>query len=186
VTIGVYTCLQLGVLILTTKPHIRTHISIASAVLSLLSAIALAILSHLEHVKSVKPSFLINLYLISTILFDAARVRTQWLVSIDNAFAGVLSASLAVKCAILVLEAVEKRSLLFGLDHHFSLESTSGLINRSSFWWLNSLLITGFNQVFTLNSLPAIYEKLDSAYLAVKLQSAWDKCKGSVLVYAYS
>jgi len=162
---------------LTTNPRVRTDISVASATLSLISALALAVLSHLEHVKSVKPSLLINLYLILTVLFDGARVRTHWLVSNDDAVAGALSASLAVKCIILVLEAIEKRSLLFGLDRHFSLESTSGLINRSSFWWLNSLLLLGFKKVMTLDNLPAIYEKLDSVYLATKLQSSWDTCK---------
>ena len=176
-TIGTYTGLQVALLILVTNPRSRTHISVASAALSLLSALALAILSHLEHVKSVKPSFLINLYLIATVLFDATRLRTQWLITSDDSLAGALSASWAVKCLILILEAVEKRSLLFGLDHHFSLESTSGLINRSSFWWLNSLLLVGFKKVLTLDNLPAIYEKLDSEYLANKLKSTWDNCK---------
>lgn len=128
--------------------------------------------------KSVRPSFLINLYLLVTALFDAARVRTQWLVGEDDAVAGVLTASLAVKCVVLLLEAVEKRSLLLGLNkHHFSHESTSGLLSRSSFWWLNSLLLTGFRNVLTLDQLPTIYEKLHSERLAAQLQSTWDNCK---------
>lgn len=118
-----------------------------------------------------------NLYLITTLLFDAARVRTQWLIGNHGAIAGVLTGSLAVKCLALILEAVEKRSLLLGLERHFSLECTSGLISRSSFWWLNSLLLTGFNNVLTLDELPAIYEKLDSSDVTAQLQSVWDKCK---------
>ncbi|ROW02989.1 hypothetical protein VMCG_05737 [Cytospora schulzeri] len=177
-TIIVYTALQLAILVLTTtNDDIRTNVSIASTTLSVLSALTLAVLSHFEHVKSARPSFLINLYLIATLLFDAARVRTQWLIGTNDVVAGVLTASLAVKGVVLLLEAVEKRSLLLGLDRHFSQESTSGLFNRSSFWWLNSFLLTGFKNVLTLEELPAIYEKLDSTRLAAQLQFAWDKCK---------
>jgi len=162
-----------------TNPAIRTDISVASAVLSVFSALSLAILSHFEHTKSVRPSFIINLYLLSTVLFDIARVRTQWLIGSSgrHALSGVLSASLAVKLVNLLLEALEKHSLLLGLGRKFSLESTSGLISRSSFWWLNSLLLSGYNKLLTLDDLPAIYEKLDSAQLAARLQSAWDACK---------
>lgn len=176
-TIGVYIGLQLATLVLTTNLPAQTQTSIASASLCLVSALTLGILSHFEHAKSIRPSFLINIYLIATVIFDIVRVRTQWLSGNDDAISRALTASLAVKCAILSLEAMEKRSLLLGLDRHFSLESTSGLINRSSFWWLNSLLFRGFKNLLTLDELPAIHEKLDSAYLAVKLQTIWDNRK---------
>lgn len=118
---------------ITKSPLIRTSVLVASTTLSFVSALTLAVLSHFEHVKSVRPSFLINLYLIATVLFDAARVRTRWQIGSEIAIAGALTAALAVKCAVLLFEAVEKRSLLLGLDRRFSYESTSGLFSRSSF-----------------------------------------------------
>lgn len=126
-----------------------------------------------------RPSFIINLYLIATALFDAARVRTRWLKNEGDghALAAVMTASLAVKVVILLLEAREKRSLLLGLYSRFSVESTSGLISRSSFWWLNSLLISGHRTVLSVADLPAIHEKLDSESLGEQLQSAWDRCE---------
>ncbi|ROW15668.1 hypothetical protein VPNG_02110 [Cytospora leucostoma] len=175
-SIAVYTGLQVAILVLITRnPVIRTDVSIASTTLSLVSALTLAVLSHFEHVRSVRPSFLINLYLIATVLFDVARVRTRWQIGSEDAIASALTAALAVKCAVLLLEAVEKRSLLLGLDRRFSYESTSGLFSRSSFWWLNSLLLSGFKNVLTLDTLPAIYEKLDSESLTIRLQCTWDK-----------
>lgn len=121
------------------------------------------------------------MYLIATVIFDAVRVRTQWLGletnSSHGAYAGVLTASLAVKCIIFILEAIEKRSLLLGLGRQFSKESTSGLLSRSSFWWLNTLLLSGFRNVLTVEDLPAIYEKLDSESLAARLEPVWQKCK---------
>lgn len=157
----------------------RTHVSLSSAVLSVVAAVTLAVLSHFEHARSVRPSFIINFYLVTTALFDAVRVRTHWLMKQSNneVLASIMTASLAVKLVILLLEATEKRSLLLGLYNRFSLESTSGLISRSSFWWLNSLLISGHRSLLSLNDLPAIHEKLDSASLGDHLQSIWDRCK---------
>ncbi|KAI0124180.1 P-loop containing nucleoside triphosphate hydrolase protein [Xylariales sp. AK1849] len=177
--IGAYIGLQLALLILTSNPRVRTHITIASAALSLGSGLALALLSHLEHAKTIRPSFLINTYLLTTVLFDAARARTQWLIRTDDGVAGALTGSLVIKCIMLSLEAVEKRSLFLGLDRQFSVESTSGLISRSSFWWLNSLLLSGYKNVLTMDDLPAIHEKLSSEHLGDQLQTAWDKCNQS-------
>lgn len=108
-------------------------------------------------------------------LFDVARVRTRWL-GRDDAVAGILTASVTMKCVMLSLEAIEKRSLL-GLHTHFSVESTSGFISRSLFWWLNPLLVTGFKSILSVDDLPAVHEKLDSERLGDKLQAQWDKCE---------
>jgi hypothetical protein len=118
-----------------------------------------------------------------TVLFDAARVRTQWLAKLDDGVAGALTASLFVKCIMLVLEAMEKRSLLFGLDRHFSQESTSGVISRSSFWWLNSLMLSGSKNFLTVDELPVIHEKLNSEDLARELQPIWANCKLHVAIF---
>ncbi|CAN8102283.1 unnamed protein product [Discula destructiva] len=178
-TIVIYAALQIAALALAIiHPVIQAGVSTAAAAISLVSALTLVILSHLEHTKSIRPSSLISVYLLATVIFDAARVRTQWLRTVptsDAPYAGVLTASLTLKCAILILEAVEKRSLLFGLDRKVSRESTSGLLSRSTFWWLNGLLLSGFRHVLTLEALPEIYEKLDSTELASRLELAWEK-----------
>ncbi|KAG6365767.1 hypothetical protein INS49_007378 [Diaporthe citri] len=93
-----FIALQVAILVLTTaKPESRNRISLASAVLSVLEALILAALSHFEHARSVRPSFIINIYLIATAMFDAARVRTHWLKSEGDghALAAVMTASLA-------------------------------------------------------------------------------------------
>lgn len=95
----------------------------------------------------------------------------------STALAATMTASLGVKLVVLLLEAREKRALLLSLYNNFSVESTSGLISRSSFWWLNSLLISGHRTMLTVADLPAIHEKLDSESLGNQLQSAWDKCE---------
>ena len=178
--IWVYTALQLVLLVAVARAQSRSRISLASAALSFITGLFLSFLSHLEHVKSIRPSFLISLFLIVTVLFDIARVRTRWLGQ-DNVVAGVLTASVAMKCLVLSTEAVEKRGLL--QLQSFSMESTSGFISRSFFWWLTPLLRDGFKRLLSLDDLPAIHEKLDSGRLGQKLRSRWDTCESVRVPY---
>ncbi|KAI1865044.1 uncharacterized protein JN550_008590 [Neoarthrinium moseri] len=161
--IAFFTALQITNLVLTAAtPALRTRASLASAALSV----------------SIKPSLIINLYLIVTVLLDAVRVRTHWLVAANenSILATVMTSSLAVKFVILILEATGKRSFLPGSYGQFSLENTSGLFSRSSFWWLNSLLTSGHKRVLGSDDLPIIHEKLNSAHLSDRLKSVWDTC----------
>jgi len=154
---------------------LNTRFSLAAAVLNLLAAFSILLLAHVEHVKSVRPSFLLTAYLFVTLLFDAARLRTEWLVSVNVAYAATLSASTVFKLALLVLETVEKRKILITGEKEISKESTSGPFSRGFFVWLNSLLISGWATVLTMNDLPTIYEKLASEKLAVRFDKAWKK-----------
>ncbi|KAK8054682.1 hypothetical protein PG994_009749 [Apiospora phragmitis] len=180
VAISVYTGLQVALLVLAIKTSLRTKATLVSAVLSLVTGLSLALLSHLEHAKSIRPSFIINTYLIATIVFDIARVRTQWLSQRNgDAVAGVLTTSLAIKCVMAVLESIGKQSLLLEPDHHFSLESTSGVVSRSWFWWLNSLLFAGFRKVLSLEDLPSIHEKVNPERLSQRIHATWKNCKNA-------
>ncbi|GAW18308.1 hypothetical protein ANO14919_077830 [Xylariales sp. No.14919] len=176
VTIAAYTGLQLALLAQWAQPALRSSVSIASTVLSLVSGLSLALLSHLEHAKSIRPSFIITFYLIFTVFLDIARTRTQWLLKDADGVAATLTASLAVKIALLTLEAVEKRRLLVGGYHEYPPESTSGPFSRGFFLWLNSLLLSGFGKVLSVADLPSISEKLDSLVLAKDLSASWDSC----------
>ncbi|KAL7790898.1 P-loop containing nucleoside triphosphate hydrolase protein [Trichoderma ceciliae] len=171
-----YAGIQVGCLALVASSRsLNTRFSIAAAILSLAAACCIVLLSHIEHVKSIRPSFLLTSYLFTSLLFDAARLRTEWLLSVNVTFAAVLSTSTVFKLALLVLENVEKRRILVGSNKEPSKESTSGPFNRGFFVWLNSLLISGWATVLTNHDLPAIYEKLSSEKLAVIFSKRWDK-----------
>ncbi|KAL7937120.1 P-loop containing nucleoside triphosphate hydrolase protein [Trichoderma chlorosporum] len=171
-----YAGIQVGSLALVASSRLlNTKFSLAAAILNLIAACCIVFLSHIEHVKSIRPSFLLTSYLFTSLLFDAARLRTEWLLSVNVAYAAVLSTSTALKLALLVLENVEKRRILVDSSKEASTESTSGPFNRGFFVWLNSLLITGWATVLTMHDLPAIYEKLSSEKLAVIFAKRWDK-----------
>ncbi|QPC79478.1 hypothetical protein HYE68_010230 [Fusarium pseudograminearum] len=176
ITSATYAALQVILLALVpSTKDLNTRFSLAAATLNILAAFSIVLLAHVEHVKSVRPSFLLTAYLFVTLLFDAARLRTEWLLSLNVAYAATLSTSAVVKLALLVLETVEKRKILISSDKPISKESTSGPFSRGFFVWLNSLLISGWATVLTNNDLPTIYEKLSSEKLAVRFGKAWQR-----------
>ncbi|KAF4466489.1 multidrug resistance-associated [Fusarium albosuccineum] len=159
----------------TPKLQLNTRFSLAAAIVNLLAAFSIVLLAHIEHVKSIRPSFLLTAYLFVSLLFDATRLRTEWLISRNLSYAAVLSTSTTFKLALLVLETIEKRRILINADKAPSKESTSGPFSRGFFVWLNSLLISGWATVLTNNDLPAIYEKLSSEKLEIRFGAAWQK-----------
>src|SRR5437762_11801390 len=60
--IAIYASLQLVLLVLwsTESPQLRTPASIAAAVVSFVDALVICLLSHVEHIRSPRPSDLLN------------------------------------------------------------------------------------------------------------------------------
>lgn len=155
--------------------------------LSLLAAIALTVLSHLEHLRSVRPSVLINVYLLFTLLFDIAKVRTLWETVGTNKLAAVYTSSISVKLILLVTEGLEKRGILFESYRHPSPEATSGIYSLSTFYWLNSLMRLGFGKNLSLTDLYPVDDDMNTMTLLARASSAWanaTKDKSHTLLYA--
>ena len=125
------------------NPSLKTKATIPAAILSLVDALGLCILSHTEHLYSLRPSAIINIYLIITLPLDVARSRTLWLNGAINSVASIFTSAIGVKVVILIAEAIEKNRILLDRYRYSSPEVTSGIYSRSFFWWLNSLMTTG-------------------------------------------
>lgn len=152
---------------------LRTRAAIAASALTLLDALGLCLLSHSEHIRSVRPSAIINVYLLLTLPFDAARARTLWFGGATKSIAAVFSSTLGVKIMILIAEAIEKRSILLDRYQDSSPEVTSGIYSRSFFWWLNKLMTTGFRRVIQNEDLYPIDEEMSSGFLQDQGQKVW-------------
>lgn len=123
-------------------------------------------LLYAEHRYSYSPSMLLSVYLSITILLDVAYVRSLFLRGSLDAISAVTSAALAAKLLILVLEEVPKRGpAVFRTSKEF----TSGLWNRSAFWWLNSTFLKGYYEFLRVDDLYSLDHHLDSHHLALKL-----------------
>lgn len=156
----------------------QTKASIANAIMVLVGWLALGTLSFVEHQKTIRPSLIIEFYLALSLLLDAARVRTLWLQGYNGTVAAVSSVSFAVKATLLCVEALGKRRTLRTEWQNQSLEATSGLVAKLTFWWLNPLFLTGYARSLSMGDLLPLDKHLSSGYLHRQMGRAWSRVAG--------
>lgn len=153
----------------------RDPYAIAAAALSFLCTLPIFALSAVEHVKSTRPSTLLSTYLLISVFFDVARLRSIWLYSVDWKVAVALSASFSVQLLVLLLEAVEKRNFLNAECQDKSREELAGIYNRSMYWWLNHLFRTGYRSALVPENLDSLDDGLNVRILEQKFRETWTK-----------
>ncbi|OBS28224.1 hypothetical protein FPOA_02165 [Fusarium poae] len=163
-----YVCLQVTLIVLWSRER-STKMAIAEPVLGFIESIALITLIFFEHKNSRKPSKIIGGYLAVTVILDIALVRTFWIRSIW-AIAAVFSCSLALKSTLLILEEWPKLLLR---EQEKIRETSSGVINRSFFWWLNSLFLQGHHGILETEDLQNIDPKFDTDHVLRPLEERW-------------
>ncbi|GKZ33772.1 hypothetical protein AbraIFM66950_003807 [Aspergillus brasiliensis] len=153
--------------------HDLVRTAIPAVALSLVDALSIAILSTIEHDRSVRPSSLLSIYLLLSTLFDAVQVRTLFIRHYPSSLGALSATTVALKLLLLALEAQNKRSYL--KEPHLAIppESTSGVFARTVFWWLNRLFVNGFRKLLTLEDLFPTDQDLDSGSLRRKIGRAW-------------
>ncbi|KAF4870090.1 ABC transporter FUM19 [Colletotrichum siamense] len=153
----IYAVLQLANLILNSTVTARTTaISTVAAAMSLIAALCMPVLSFFEHSCSPRPSILLNTFLISTILLDAAQVRSLWLSAVtfrEVTIARIFTAAAAWKIVLVVLESWQKLPWIPWNHKDHSPEETSGVFGLATFSWLNPLFICGYKRVLTVPDL---------------------------------
>ncbi|KXH55487.1 hypothetical protein CSAL01_13474 [Colletotrichum salicis] len=122
--------LQIALLTLLAQAPFFSRVSIAAAVLGVIDAFALTLLSHAEHLRSIRPSTTIYMYLALSLIFDEVQCRTLWLFPGLRNLASVFSAALAMKLIMFSLEVQGKRRLLLAALRHLSPEATSDILAR--------------------------------------------------------
>lgn len=157
-----------------TAPITKTATTIPTASLVLIASLGLCLLSWLEHDRSIRPSFVAFTYLFFSVLLDLPRIRTLWLLKSNNIIPIVMACSLALRAIMVVLESIEKRSILTkGVQYSF--ESTSSTFSRATFLWLNPLFKLGYKKILTPDDLYPLDERLQVDALHQKLSAAWEK-----------
>ncbi|KAJ5901475.1 ABC transporter integral membrane type 1 [Penicillium taxi] len=180
--IGVYTALQLAVLLYWALNSEKWHFSqlrTSAAVLAFVDGILLLFLSHTEHARSVRPFTIINVYLLFTLLFDCVIARTLWLADHDSTISSLFTATVAIKLFVMTSESWEKRPILLSQYQYLSPEATSGILARSVFWWLNSLMRTGFTRSLIDHDLLPIHDSLAARTLPPKAGNSFSSSNQS-------
>jgi hypothetical protein len=169
---------EVGLLVLWLKRStFRSSASIPSAALSFVGALVLTLLSYFEHMRTVRTSFLLNVYLLFTIIFDTARSRTYALSNNWEVISILFTTRTGVKLFLAIFEARSKKSFLLPEFADTPAEATSGVYSRALFWWQNQLFRKGFSNALTVDDLFQLDKHLQSNYLQRKIQTAWEKSK---------
>ncbi|KAM4056705.1 ABC transporter [Hirsutella rhossiliensis] len=172
--VACYGAVQAALLVLWARTGVYgTRTSLAAAVLSFVDVFALATLSWVEHGYSPRPSALINIYLLLSVLFDAVQARTLWLKNSGTALPVLFTTSLAVKIGLLVLESLEKDRFLSPLWRHRSPEDKSGVFSRGFLLWLRRILVQGRKRILYPQDLYALASGLETRRLSGVFWTAW-------------
>lgn len=156
--------LQLSLLVLwSVSVASRTSTSIPSAVLGLASSAIIIGLSFVEHIKSTRPSFLLTVYLLLSIMFDATQIPTLWLTH-RVVIAAVQSAVLGTK---------RNRAKTSYLKSTY--KATCGIVDLSFVWWLNGLFLSGWRKIIGSRDLFALDPGLSSGSTGERLKQAREK-----------
>ncbi|KAE8154372.1 P-loop containing nucleoside triphosphate hydrolase protein [Aspergillus avenaceus] len=139
---------------LTSGQDNALHVS--ALAMACVSAICIIVLSCLEHVRSARPSILLNGYLFLTLLLDIAQSRTLWLAAVswqDGVFSRLFTAAVAVKVALVLSESWPKGTWLKKNAESRNPEQTAGIFSLAMFCWLNGIFWNGFRTVLALQDL---------------------------------
>ncbi|KAK2813402.1 hypothetical protein FQN50_000718 [Emmonsiellopsis sp. PD_5] len=175
-TVTGFAIAQLILLVLWSKEReIKTRASVTSLALTFVGSGGMGLVSYAEHLHSVKPSILLNAYLFASLILDATRTRTLWLIGDHLPIAILLTVSLGIKLFMLLLEATKKRNILQPQYSHYPPEAISGFFGRTLFLWLNPLFAKGSSQLLVLEDLFELDKHLRSEYLSQLLRSSLEK-----------
>jgi ABC-type multidrug transport system fused ATPase/permease subunit len=121
---------------------------------------------------------LLEIFLLSTLLFDIAETRTWWLVARNNHsrlnFAYVLTATVATKVVIMLFEAVPKSRWIHWSAKDHSPEETMGIWGLAVYAWLNRLFGQGYREVLTVSNLYPLDAEMRARVVYPKLEKQLD------------
>ncbi|KDN37670.1 P-loop containing nucleoside triphosphate hydrolase protein [Tilletiaria anomala UBC 951] len=149
--------------------------------LSLLAAFTQLGASWLERLRVTGGNFLLPSFLIATILFDAARLRTFVLLGLANsvpAFVGLFATLLALKCVSLVLESINAEGspsppnpspTSSALPYWRAPEASATFLSRLGFFWVFPLLARGLQGTIELDTLDPLHPRYATSRLRTKL-----------------
>ena len=134
--------------------------TMAAAACSVVDGVTICVLSYFSHTRSATPSTLLQSYLGLSLLLDVPRLRTSWL-QLPYGPTSILSIiSMLLKLFLFAAEALGKQRLLRAGLSFPSPESMIGLVNRSVFWWLNEILLTGMKRPLKAQDIYEINAEL--------------------------
>jgi ATP-binding cassette subfamily C (CFTR/MRP) protein 1 len=158
--------------------HGKRAAAVPSTAFNLLLSMLILPLSYFEDSRSIRPSNLLNVYFLFSLLFEVAQARSLYLLGNIIVITELFSAQLGLKVVLLILEAQNKRKYLKPEYQQLSPEATGGIISRSLFWWLNDLFWKGSQGLVKFEDLYDLDYKLGGQIAGNKMKKSWaDRCE---------
>ena len=130
----------------------------------------------MEHIKAVRPSHLLQFFLLVLLLCNAVRLRTLFLMDYSTSLVTSASIHTFLTGFFLLLESLDKRALFNSQDdQRLSPEETVGLFGKRLFWYLNGFFQEGYRKVLKPDDLINVDADLASKHRDTLFQSVWTK-----------
>lgn len=180
---------QLAILVCWYRSPLNSRLARAASFLSLLSSLAVCLITYASHSLSLQPIPFLSIYLSVTLVLDLVTVYTYFNRNGLTAIAWLSCALPILKFGLVILEEFSKRSLLIAEEVRNSIgnEGLAGFWSRSTFMWINPLLLFGFKNQIRNEQLPDIGLQFDSVAIHERFNRAWsnqDKTKKYALLKA--
>ncbi|THW39632.1 multidrug resistance-like protein [Aureobasidium pullulans] len=118
---------------------------------------------------------LLNAYLFITTIFDAATLRTLWLLTpFSPRIRNIFTVAFVIKAVVLLLEARGKRNYV-KTEQNKSPEDFSGLYGQALLSWLNGLVWKGARHLLKPEDLYDISEDVASERLSKRFAEEWER-----------
>lgn len=161
---------------------LQTSASLVADILTFIAFIGAFFVSFLSHLRSIRPSTVLTLFLSFVVLLNCPRIRTFWLIyqhQDNDVPVSLPTISLLVEVLLmtaLFLESLEKRKHVQGAEVCDTPEQYSGFWKRTSFAWLAHTFGQGYSIILSVGDLPSLDPRLKSDLIVEQLQLRWSRC----------
>lgn len=154
------------------RQHSARVAEISAATVLFLASNAAYILSYLEHNRSIRPSQLLQLYLIIALIAQVIHLRTIWIRQNDITLQALYTAEVASCAVFLLVESIGKESILLSRQKR-SPQDTSDIFSQRLFLYLNNLFRRGYSSLLAPNDLDDIDEDISSLQYIRRFRLEW-------------
>ncbi|KAJ3494104.1 hypothetical protein NLG97_g4290 [Lecanicillium saksenae] len=169
--------IQLARVVLWYNSALNTPMAQVGSILSFLASLGTIAVAYASHKHCVQPATFLCLFLSGTFFLDLASVYTYFHRDSLRTLTWVTCTLPVLKLALVVAEEISKRPLLMSQEAQaeFGDELLAGFWSRSTFAWINPLLMFGFRNDIKSDGLPKLCHQFDSEAQFLAFKRHWDK-----------
>ncbi len=127
-----------------------------------------------EHSRDIKPSAVIQAFLLVITVLELARVRTEWFMPENLVVASIFTAVFVLRLPLLALESWPKVSHARQDASSLSPMEGSGIFGNSLLLWVLPLLRAGYGRDLSLEELYPVDQELQGKHVTSRLTKVWE------------